>query len=60
MQAELIWLHRDIKSLPQEIAEPGAVARTLALDSVHPVKGAVEVLYDLDVEAQHTAMACGA
>lgn len=41
IQTEFVWLHRDIKSLPQEIAEPGAVARTPALDSVHPVKGAV-------------------
>src|SRR4030095_427149 len=40
-QTELVWLHRDIKRLPQELAGPGAAARTLTLDPVYPVKGVV-------------------
>src|SRR2546421_11842695 len=31
-----------IKRLPEEFAGPGAAARTLRLDPVHPVKGVVQ------------------
>src|SRR5262245_4190669 len=40
-QTELVWLHRDIKRLPQELTGPGGAARTLRLDPVHPVQGVV-------------------